>query len=373
MSLWHIKTIAPCISYPDNGQCYANPPAGMWNYNRQLLTCPQHFHQSISTVNNFFYEPGNDKLIAYITLATTYWPSWDIERYEFSAESGAWLNRADVFAKRAALSANAAFWTGYGSVGSFNKVYACSRAGVGGLMEIDPINGGQVDGGWSGNTYAWNPQSIYTFCLVNRNDAYFVGASNWFLEIWKNLGASPCKVTALRLPNTISYLCYESRNYCWAITHDGVILKADYRIPRWEMISTVYAPTADTRGYYLAFDTTRKRVVVLRWLADGADGACRLQLEFYYPMVNAGQLTQPVPVTSLRAGTRITLAAHLIGEAGEGVTPYNVKGALVGPAAGRLVNPFSGTELNGRVCFQYQAPSEACTETLQLNIAVVES
>ena len=40
---------------------------------------------------------------------------------------------------------------------------------------------------------------------------------------------------------------------------------------------------------------------------------------------------------------------------------------------GRLVTPFSGTELNGRVCFQYQAPHQACTETLGLKVTVEES
>jgi hypothetical protein len=90
-------------------------------------------------------------------------------------------------------------------------------------------------------------------------------------------------------------------------------------------------------------------------------------------MVKAGQLTQPVPVTSLRAGNRIILAANLIGDAGEGVTPYTVEGELLSPVEGRLVTPFSGTELNGRVCFQYQAPDQDCTETLRLKVTVEES
>jgi hypothetical protein len=90
-------------------------------------------------------------------------------------------------------------------------------------------------------------------------------------------------------------------------------------------------------------------------------------------MVSPAQLTQPVPVTSLRANQRIILAAHLIGEAGEGVTPYTVNGKMALPVAGRLITPFSGTELNGRVCFQYQAPDQACEETLQLDVTVEES
>jgi len=55
------------------------------------------------------------------------------------------------------------------------------------------------------------------------------------------------------------------------------------------------------------------------------------------------------------------------------VTPYTVNGQMALPVAGRLITPFSGTELNGRVCFQYQAPDEACEETLQLDVTVEES
>jgi len=90
-------------------------------------------------------------------------------------------------------------------------------------------------------------------------------------------------------------------------------------------------------------------------------------------MVNPAQLTQPVPVTSLKAGKRVVLVAHLIVEAGEGVTPYTVNGELQEPVDGRLVTPFSGTEMSGRVCFQYQAPNEACEETLSLETEVEET
>ena len=177
----------------------------------------------------------------------------------------------------------------------------------------------------------------------------------------------------LRLPNLISSLCYESRKYCWVITTDGVILKANYLIPRWEMISTVQNPSPDTLKYLIAFDTKRNRVVVLRIRPDAADGACQIQLEFYYPMVKPAYLTQPVPVSSLRSGSRVILAANLIGDAGEGLTPYTVSGAMVAPVEGYLATPFSGTEMDGRVCFQYQAPDIACTETLQLSVTVEES
>ena len=144
--------------------------------------------------------------------------------------------------------------------------------------------------GWWVDPYTWNPKSIYGYAVVNRIDNLLAAAANWTLDCWRNISTTPERFAQLRLPNVLNYLAYESRNYCWVITQDGVICKADYQIPRWEMISTVQNPEADALKYFITYDTKRKRVVVFRQRPDAADGACQHQLEFYYPMVKAGQL-----------------------------------------------------------------------------------
>lgn len=340
------------------------------------MKCPRHYQQSTSKISNFFYDPGNDRLIAHVLLDTIYYPGWDARRYEFNAEDGAWINQAEAFNTGIGNGSWIGIWgavyTQKATMGSFNKIYAC-RNNETDIREVMWEYAEPVAGGWSVNPYTWNPKSIYSHAVVNRIDNLLASASAWTLDCWCNISTTPERFAQLRLPNVLNYLAYESRNYCWVITQDGVILKADYQIPRWEMISTVQDPEADTVNYFITFDTKRKRVVVLRQRPDAADGACQHQLEFYYPMVKPAQLTQPVPVTSLRTGNRIILAAHLIGDAGEGLTPYTVEGEMAAPVEGRLTTPFSGTELNGRVCFQYQAPAEACTETLELAVTVEES
>lgn len=368
MGLWHLNTVAPCMSYIDHGSCV--PPPGpapaAFQYNQFLITCPRHYQQATASIANFFYEPGNDRLIVHVQLSQTAWPGWDVRRYEFDAATGVQIGDSE------SIGIWGAAYTQAASVGSFNKIYACRRNEYL-IREIDWRTANPVTGGWSVNPYTWNPKTIYFHAVVNRIDNLLAAVQHWTLDCWRTIGTTPECFGQLRLPNTLGYLAYESRNYCWIITQDGVILKADYQIPRWEMISTVQDPEADTVKYFISYDTKRKRVVVFRQRPDAADGACQHQLEFYYPMVNAAQLTQPVPVTSLRAGNRIILAAHLIGDAGEGVTPFTVEGELAAPVEGRLVTPFSGTELNGRVCFQYQAPDEACTETLELAVTAEES
>lgn len=369
MSLWPVQTISPCITYR-SGTCVP-PPGPASGYNKYLLTCPRSYRETVlpTLSAGFFYAPGVDRLIYHTALNKVEWPSWDAKRYEFDAATGA------------LVGASSGEWVGIWGIaytknataGSLGKIYACFASNTK-IQEVSYSSLQPVAGGWWVDPYKnWNPKSIYQYAMVNQIDNLMVAAQNWTLDLWRNISTTPERWATLRLPNVISSICYESRKYCWVITVDGVILKANYLIPRWEMISTVQDPSADTLKYLITFDSKRNRVVVLRIRSDAADGACQIQLEFYYPMVKPATLTQPVPVTSLRSGNRVLLAANLIGDAGEGLTPYTVTGAMAPPVEGYLVTPFSGTEMNGRVCFQYQAPDIACTETLQLSVTVEEA
>jgi len=373
MSLWCLRTVAPCMEYIDNGKCYPppGPPPQIWTYNPKLITCPKHYQQGEGKLSHLYYDPGADLLRAIIVYSTTYWPGWDVQRLDYDPDTGEWVNRSDVLARKVFVGIWGSAWTGKATMGSFNKLYACMNTGTQ-INEVDPFTLNSVSGGWSVDPYTWNPKSIFSAAVVNRIDNYLAGVSSWSLDCWRKIATAPERFAQLRLPNVLGYLAYESRNYCWIITKDGVICKADYRIPRWEMISKVNKPEVSATDFAIAFDSKRKQVVVFRSRPDAVDGACQHQLEFYYPMVSPAQLTQPVPVSSLRAGKRVILAAHLIGEAGEGITPYTVNGSMKEPVEGRLIAPFSGTELGGRVCFQYQAPSEDCEETLVLETTVEE-
>jgi len=377
MGLWHIRTRDRCIEYIDYGRCYSTAPSGQYDgkfwYNGYLVACPRHYVQTITDIPNFFYEPGEDRIIAHIVLATTYWPGWDARRYEFSAEDGSWVNREKVLNRDpdTFTGLDGLYWTGAATMGSYNKIYACRNSETK-IREVSWRTGNPVPGGWWVDPYTWYPKSIYRFAVVNRVDGVIGGVSGWVLDCWKDIGSVPVRFGQLRLPNVLDYLAYESRRYCWGITRDGVIVKMDYLIPRYEMISLVQNPTPGAKGYRITFDTKRKQVVVFRWLPDAQDGACQCRLEFYYPVPKPAVLTQPVPVTPLKAGERVVLVSHLVGDGGEGLTPYNLEAEMKPPVEGLLRTPVSGTELNGRASFVYQAPWETCTETIKVKVRFEE-
>jgi hypothetical protein len=385
MSLWAVQTIAPCMSYVDNVVCNQVAVPRTWTgsqwqgtYNPALLVCPKHFNQTMQSSRvKFVYDPSADAYKMFAMLSCTPWPGWDARRYEFSADTGEWLNEEDVLGHvnmgdgESFVGVWGMSYTNQLSMGSYNKIYA-TRAETTAIVEINANSLERVTGGWSADPYKdWSPKTVYAQAVVNRVDGYLAGATAWNLDCWRNIGTTPERFGTLKLPGELSYMCWESKNYLWIICKDGVICKVDYTVPRFEMLSAVQNPESSALGYAIAFDTKRRRLCVFRVMPDASDGACQHQLEFYYPCVQPQRITAPVPVTSLKAtGKEITFVSHIIGDAGEGCSPLNVSAELSGVENGSVKTPVSSSELNGRVTHRYQCPDEGATDTILLSAEV---
>lgn len=373
MSLWLVEEKAPCFDYIDFGSCFEETPVGwvdgrLW-YSGELVTCPKHYLQTTGSIPHFYYDPGEDCIKMLVIYTTVYYPSWDVQLLKFSPDDGSWLNRAEVLARTSFAGIWGVAYTNHATMGSYNKIYA-TRNETTRIVEVDQWLQ-PVVGGWGVSPQTWTPPGIYGFAVVNRQDQLLTGASSWFLDHWRNINSTPEKIGTTKLPSTVSYMCWESRNYLWVISPDGSIHKVDYQVPRYEMLSTVQNPQVTSTGFRITFDTKRKRVVVLRMMPDDTEGACQHRLEFYYPMVKPVGLTKPVPINSLRSGNPISFVSHLYGAAGEGVTPFTVNAELAPGAVGALKTPFAGTERNGRVVHRYQ-PDGAAEETIEISMDYTE-
>ena len=226
-------------------------------------------------------------------------------------------------------------------------------------------------GGWSIDPSTWSPNVSLSNSIVNREDSLLVGVntvSGIDLLVYSFAG-TPALRGQLRLPDYLGALTFEDRNNCWIITQQGLIAKARYNcpVPRWEMLSAVQDPTSDATSYLCAFDTKRHRLVVLRCRPDAADGSCQSQLEFYWPVYQAATITDPVPLTPLRAGQDISFLAHLIGGAGEGVASRLLSASLVAPAIGQIKTPTVAVNQNGVATVRYAA-AQAGDDTLALSL-----
>lgn len=383
MALWEVLLKAPCFDYIDFGMCYDSPPSGFGWWWTDLIKCPKHYAESLTiggyrNTLQFFYNPSTDTLVGFAIIPHVS-AGYRIMRMQWNCDTGELVEEVQGAGSLAVMMTM--MTTLSTTMGSYNKIYSV-RGTTAAISEVDwwslyPgavfFEGGYVDH-WTIYPKTWTPANTYYYAVANPQDGYLAAcpAGGNRIDCWRNINTTPQLIGSLYAPNDIAYMCWESRTIGWAICSNGTILKFNYTIPRIEMISTVQNPTDDTVVYRITFDTIRHRVVVLRVRTDAEDGACRAQLEFYYPMVKPFALTQPVPVSSLRTKNRVVLVAHLIGDAGEGLTPYIAYGTMVPPVEGLLVTPFTNVELNGRMSFQYQAPSTPCTETLQINVTVIE-
>jgi hypothetical protein len=255
-------------------------------------------------------------------------------------------------------------------MGSFNKIYTTWNSST----QVSEVSWDYLYppiGGWSVDPATWNPSTILRYALVNREDNLIAGVGSWYLEVW-DISGTPTRRALLRLPYTLGYMCWESRNILWVITKTGIICKADYKRnpPRWEMMSKVQDPSPDAINYLIAFDTKRNRVVVLRQRPDAEDGSCQCQLEFYWPLVKILGLTDPVPVGRHRAGDKTEFVTHLYGDTGEGVPPFVVRAVLRPPAQGTLLKKESTSQVNGAVSFLYEAPPMAGQDEITVSAEI---
>jgi hypothetical protein len=356
MALQLIKEVPNCFPYT----LWDGVPAA---YNAYLVAPPRIYQEEIGGISLFYYDPARDRLCVWAVLNTYHWPGWAVRRYDFDAETGAFLGSTGE-------NIGPIAWVAYASLGSYGSIYTTWRSEFA-IKEVNLDNMSHDAGMWSIDPATWSPPTIFSKAIVNREDGLIVGVLDWNLEIWDISGA-PVKQGSLRLPSTLGYLAYESRQIGWVITANGLVGKFNYFMnpPRWEILSSVQNPEPTTKGYYVAFDTKRNRLAVLRWLPDAVDGACQSRLEFYRPLYLVAGLTDPVPVTKLRTGEKVRFVAHLYGSSGEGVSTYPVRGALTEPAAGALLTPITMAVQSGAATLRYQAPEAAATETLALSATV---
>ena len=167
-------------------------------------------------------------------------------------------------------------------------------------------------------------------------------------------------------PGVIDDVSYEDRHRMWVVTKSGYIQKINYQLLRTELLSQVADRDPTDLRYLIAWDQKRFRLAVFRHKPDNADGSCASTIEFYRPLPKIALLTDPVPIKPLRYGQHIPFSFHLVGTAGEGISPYMVEAELAAPVDGYLERASMGTGQYGVGGVEYVAPDKTCVETLQL-------
>ncbi|MCL4504177.1 MAG: hypothetical protein M1438_20320 [Deltaproteobacteria bacterium] len=227
----------------------------------------------------------------------------------------------------------------------------------------------------------WGFFSTATNCICNRQDGYLV-VGGWQysfggkeIHFWKDFETShPIHLGCIYLPSQKLYnFAWENNKNFWMIWQGGRLAKVNMTNMQIEVYSKIDDPRSDDVAYYVAWDSKRGELAIFRQRQDTATFAANDALEVYRPIPRPMILTKPVPVAPLRVNQQVPFTFHLIGDGGEGVSPYLVNASLAEPATGKLVYRTTQTRDYGWGTFTYQAPELSCAETLQLMTEVTES
>jgi hypothetical protein len=382
MSLWKIKQVNDVIAY----RTCAGPSGGYFSFGNfwtdVLCTAwkggSNPYRERLNTdwgwaAKHFFYWKAYDILLLF-HIFDDYYSYWYMFRATFNADTGAQTTAHDDRLGNPAIYQLFQLWAQCGAeMGSYDKIYQTSKWDRY-VREVDPGNLYAPDNGWSFDysTLPSYPTSWNFFppthCLVNREDGYLGLIATGEVHVWKDFeGASPTYLGFLRLPSwEVHDVAYEDRERAWISMKGGWLVKINYQKMRVELLTTVQDPDPTDIAYLIAWDKLRGRLAVFRHRPDKADGSCDSDIEFYRPIPKAAQLTDPVPVAPLRAGKRIPFAFSLLGDAGEGISPYLVKASLTAPADGDLLTASARTGLGGEGLVDYIAPAISASERLNL-------
>lgn len=355
MSLYPIKSASNVVPY----NVWNGVIPGYGGYNSYLRTPPRIYDASLTSITSFYYDANYDQYILHGWGAKLWWPGWFTGRWAFNAETLEFVSYGDT-----------SFWveayTAGVEVGSFGKIYACridSRL----INEVDTYTLIPT-GGWNTNPPDWGG-GWFSCAIVNRQDGIIGATAGKEFQTWDFVNHQ--LLNRIQLPGAVADLSWQDRECCWAIGSDGTITKLNYKKGTVEVLTSVQNTMPGVQ-FALAYDVTRMRLGVFRYVPDAVDGHNQCAIELYRPIPRAATLTKPVPVTSLKNGAEILFSAHLVGDRGEGISPYTINVDLAEPKNGRVLTNIAHSGANGGIDFSYKAPDETVTDTVELTATITD-
>jgi hypothetical protein len=323
------------------------------------------YSEKIAAVHAFYYNEASDCYHLVVMLSTSYYPGWAFANFKFNALDGSYAGRETSMTSDVYIAMTLA-WSQWLGPGLNNVFYMLSN------RTLNVVNLGDLrsTGEWTTQIDSWNPPVLSGAnpWMINRFDDIIGVCTAGGLRLYGSINSTPTMVGELLLPTpSVTGISFEDRSRCWLVTSSGILLKVNYVLRRWEVLTAVDSPNPAAKTFKVAYDTKRKQIGVFTWLNDAPDGSCLSLLSVYRPLYKAFGLTDPVPVQKLIAGTNIKFISHLHGGAGEGVATNMAGIEILSPAHGRMTAASALVELNGAIPMRYVAPPTPVTDTLRVS------
>lgn len=369
MSLQLVQSGNPAVTY----QVATSLPSFV--YNAHLVTSPRIYKEEIASIEGFYYDIARDKYVLVALMDQIFYPSWKYTRFDFSPETGLQVSREDFEGGAIGF----AWTTGYEN-GDWKKVYAHRIFSPNNaIVEVrntipeptsfqlnNPIVQDSDVGGLAMNTFVLSREN--NIIAFSDGNGHFVYRFNY------NTGS---QLTSIRIPEQgMRDMAYENNELAWGLMNDNgssggfAVAKFNFISPKFQMYSRVPPSASGTdQDASIAFDSVRKSLAVFRKRAADSTGAAQHIIDIYKPIEVPTDITDPVPVTHIKANSRGTLVAHVIGEKGTGGGNRAVKVTNTNASA-TLKHPTTVSQLNGSVVIPYDAPDGNSTDTITLSVTV---
>lgn len=255
-----------------------------------------------------------------------WWPGWNRWRWEFDAETGAFLRRdaapGGYFAQDIYQGAGGELWLSHttGQLYLLDQNYATTET------TIVPATFDAI---------------VFDAILVDRMRNRVVMASDGENVIEVRALDTGALVHSVIAPSRPRDICHEEGTRCYVLTDTRDVLLLDYATGRWMgAVKLTGISGSDAR---IAWDKRFRRLLAIEQPAAPIGYTNQVGAVGFAMRPVATHLCAPIPLKRLRAGTTVPVLVKAVGDMGEGI-PAGVSVEVAGPA---LAAPRNIVALNG--------------------------
>jgi hypothetical protein len=259
------------------------------------------------------------------TVATDYWPAWDIIGWEIDGATGEFIrftdstsNMGTIDFRWAKMGRNLQMIVNRGFVG-FGNYYSLHAVNP---NNGDPFgNGTEIDltrfVGWDNNFICFDIQQDVALIVTSDTPPSCISVHHFSTgELIRHVPASGMPVDAH----------WEDQNRAYVVSSTGVITLIDFVTGE-----TMSATQLDLPGnpWKTGYDRFLKRLLFIERTPDAyGTGASTLRVKGYRNLPVETRITKPVPLARPRVGSRTPFVARIVGSIGESIGGPNVTASL---------------------------------------------
>ncbi|WP_407280613.1 hypothetical protein U5817_10035 [Aromatoleum evansii] len=255
-----------------------------------------------------------------------WWPGWGRYRWEFDAETGAFLRRADTpgsyYAQDVYQGAGGELWL---------------------LLVTGPLQLLGPDYQPSGTQLLPATYGAITFraVLVDRMRNRIVMTRDTAITIEVRALDTGTLLHTIIPPSRPRDICHEEGSRCYVLTETRDVLLLDYMTGRW--MGAVKLTGISGANARIAWDKRYRRLAAIEQPAAPIGYTNQVGAVGFSMRPVATHLCTPIPLKRLRAGESVPVLVKAVGDMGEGI-PSAVSVSVVGPA---LSSPRNVVALDG--------------------------